>query len=189
LVEKRVDRSDVVECDTLLVAISTGRRAGRVGGTDMSRVVPLPPLPDAETDAPLVVADDTTDQFWRLVLAYAVREGATSVHYHPWRSGLGGEDTLSCIIGETRFAMVPPDPDPEFTNQLLAAARRLATTGPVGRLRAWAAGGGVGRLRLVAAGEESEWCVVSWGSGEVAGVEFLRLSPLPALASSNGQEA
>jgi hypothetical protein len=127
------------------------------------------------------------DLFWRVALAHAIREDATAVSFHPWRAGPDGEGTLTCTIADVRCDMVPPDPAPEFTGQLLAAARRLAATGPLARLWAWVTGGAVGRIRLVAAQGASDWCVVSWGHGRLAGVEFYRLSLAPA--ASGSQEA
>ncbi|QJW98631.1 hypothetical protein [Frigoriglobus tundricola] len=53
----------------------------------------------------------------------------------------------------------------------------MAAPGLLGRVRARLAGGAVGRVRLVAASGASDWCVVCWGRGRLAGVEFFRLSP------------
>lgn len=83
---------------------------------------------------------------------------------------------MSCTVAGADCEMVPPDPDPEFTGQLLAAATRLAAGGPMCRLLTWATGRAVGRVRLAAA-EASSWRVVARGRGRRAGVEFHRLTP------------
>lgn len=122
---------------------------------------------------------------WQELLAMAVRDGAVSVHYHPWRTNAVRDDTLAYIAGGARYGLVPPTE--EAGAELLASARRLAAPGLFGRLWTWAAGGAVGRIRAVTASSESEWCVVCWGRGRLAGVDFLRLSPVPAAAAVSEQ--
>jgi hypothetical protein len=155
----------------------------------MANVIQLPTLPPGQLD-PAMAADSTADLFWRLVLAYAVRDEAVSVHYHPWRARPDGEGTLYCVIWDTRVDMAPPEVDAWWIDRLLAGARRLAVTGPLGRLRAWATGGAVGCIRVIAESAASDWCVVVWGRGPLAGVEFFRLSPQPidAVEGNSGAE-
>ncbi len=151
----------------------------------MAVVMHLPELisdPDSRFNDPAFVADLYADRLrfavssWSEVLAMAVRDGAASVHYHPWRMVSGRDDSLSYIVGGVRYGLLPPDA--ESGRRLLAEARRLAAPGSLARFRAWASGHAVGRLRLVAASGESEWLTVFWGRDRWAGVEFLRLSPV-----------
>ena len=121
---------------------------------------------------------------WPIVLAMAVRDGATEVHYHPWRTDAGG-DALSYLTGGIRYGLVTPDAG--SGRQMLTAALRLAAPGPVARLWACVACSAVGRVKLVAASGESEWCVECWGRAGMAGVEFLRLSPVTATASAGSR--
>lgn len=117
---------------------------------------------------------------WPIVLAMAVRDGATEVHYHPWRTDAGG-DALSYLTGGIRYGLVTPDA--ESKQQLIATARRLAAPGLFARIWSYVASSAVGRVKLVAASGSSDWCVVCWGRSGMAGVEFLRLSPVTATAS------
>lgn len=159
----------------------------------MAAVLHLPELP-AGSDEPLDPAfvaawsEGTAcwPASWPIVLAMAVRDGATEVHYRPWRADSGG-DALSYLAGGTRYGLVPPDAG--SGRQLLAAARRLAAPGLVARLWASVAGNAVGRVRLVAASGASEWCVVCRGRGRLAGVDLLRLSPVPAPSSAGSLDA
>jgi len=148
--------------------------------------------PDPRFDDPAFVSDLYADRLrftvtWPEVLAMAVRDGAASVHYHPWRTNATCDDVLSYVVGGTRYGLLAPDA--ESGGRLLADARRLAAPGPLARLRAWAVRGAVGRVRLVAASGESEWCVVHWGRGPLAGVEFLRLSPVPVAVPAGSPDA
>lgn len=159
----------------------------------MEVVLHLPEItvgPDDRTDDPAFLADLYAGRIrcevtWPELLTAAVRDGAVSVHFHPW--GNNGWDILTYVVGGTRFGLVQPTD--EAGDRLWAAALRLAAPGPLSRLWAWAAGCAVGRVRLVAASDESEWCVVCWRRGRLSGVEFFRLSPVPVSTSSADPDA
>jgi hypothetical protein len=139
---------------------------------DVLHLPELPGAPDERWHDPEFMADLYADRLrfdasWPEILAMAVRDGAASVHFHPWRTNAVCDDLLSYVVGGVQYGLLPPDP--ESGRRLVADARRLAAPGPAARLRAWAAGGAVGRVRLVAGRDESEWCVVCWGAGATGG--------------------
>jgi hypothetical protein len=102
----------------------------------------------------------------RLVLAMAVRDGAVSVHWHPWRAA----DALAYVVGGVRYSMVRPPP--ELDGVVSAAARALAGGWVVGR---WLGLSAAGRFRCVGAVGPSEWCGAWWRAGGVCGAEFHRM--------------
>jgi hypothetical protein len=147
---------------------------------------------DDRFDDPAFVADLYAGRLrfevtWPDVLAMAIRDGAASVHYHPWRTNAVNDDALSYVVGGTRYGLLPPSD--ESGVRLLATARRLAVPGLFGRLRAWVTGAAVGRVRLVTSTGGSDWCVVCWGRGGLAGVDFLRLPPTPVVPQHAAAEA
>jgi hypothetical protein len=114
------------------------------------------------------------------VLALAVKDKASSVHYHIWRGESMGEGVLSYVVGGVLYEMVPPPL--EIVGPLFAAARALlAPRGLWGRLRQLlgrAAGGCSGQFSLLDAdSSRSEWCGAVWSAGTTAGLEFYRFHP------------
>ena len=160
----------------------------------MSVVLHLPKLtddPDSRLDDPAFVAEVFAGRLrfhvkWPEVLAMAVRDGAASVRLHPWQTNAPGEDVLSYAVGGTRYGLFAPDA--ESCVEMLVDARQLAAAGRIARLRAWATGSAAGQVRLVAASGESEWQVVCFGRGRMAGVEFLRLPLAPAVVLAGSAE-
>jgi len=128
----------------------------------------------------VVFSDDTNPaeqaagfrRLWGFVLCMAVRDNATSIHYHPWRADL----ILTYVVECKQYEMVPPPV--EYATGIVAEAR-AAFTRPVGffaRLfgRGQAASG---TLRLIV-GAPILWDVVCWTTGERFGVEFFRVTPV-----------
>lgn len=58
-------------------------------------------------------------KFWGLVLMLALRDKASSIHYHPWRA----EGALSYVVDNVRYEMVPPPA--EFASECVDAAFSL----------------------------------------------------------------
>jgi hypothetical protein len=139
--------------------------------------------PDSRFDDPAFLADLYADRLrfivsWPEVLAMALRDGATSVQYQlSWIDPDSG-DSLSYVTDGIRYGLAPPDR--ESGREMMASARRLAAPGLIDRMLAWIAGSAMGRVQMVSNSGESEWRVVVWGRKEFGGVEFTRLSPLPA---------
>src|SRR6187399_673902 len=99
--------------------------------------LPTFPSPPAEPLGPDAVADlcagrMTWDCTWPEVLAMAVKDGATSVQYHPWRTDRLADFVLSYVITGTRWGLIRPPP--EAAGRLLAEARRLLRPGRLSRL-------------------------------------------------------
>lgn len=55
----------------------------------------------------LASEEDPNRSLWGRVLLMAIRDEASSVHYHPWR----GDGALSYIIANTRYDLLPPPAD------------------------------------------------------------------------------
>ena len=149
----------------------------------------LPPGSDEQPD-PAFIADlyagrAQYELCWPEILAIAVRDGAASVHYHPWRTNAVCDNVLAYVVGGTRLGLIPPTDDAGVA--LLAEARRLAAPGLLARLGARISRVTVGRVRPVASSGESDWCVVCWGRGRLAGVEFLRVAAIPTVAEAAPQ--
>jgi hypothetical protein len=115
-------------------------------------------------------------KLWGLVLLMAIRDRATSVHYHPWR----GDSSLAEIVDNIRYEMVPPPP--ECAEELMSAARSIflpTNTGFFARLL----GRGPARtacatVSLDVGGVPILWDVVCWFSGERGGLDFFRVTLL-----------
>jgi hypothetical protein len=137
-------------------------------------VEPPDPADVAALQAALQAGRVTYDWTWGPVLAMAVKDRASSVHYHPWRTDRMADFVLSYVILGTRYGLLRPPP--EAAGRLLAEARGLICPG---RLRRLAAGRTVvGRVRLVGAGGTWEdWCGVCWSGGGLAGVEWNWVGP------------
>ncbi|MFO0953780.1 MAG: hypothetical protein U0835_22015 [Isosphaeraceae bacterium] len=115
-------------------------------------------------------------RFWCMVLLMAVRDHASSVHYHPWRDDGG----LAYIVGENRLVLEPPPY--RLAGPLLAVARSLLTgTGWVGSpsRHGWFEGAGAvcSSVVLDIHGDRFPWDAVLWSSGERSGVELFRAAP------------
>ena len=158
----------------------------------MVPVVQLPTLP-APTDDPLspeAVADlyaarVTWDCTWPEVLAMAVKDRASAVHYHPWRTDRLADFVLSYVITGTRYGLIRPPA--AAAGRLLAEARRLLCPSRVRRLTAGRTV--VGRLRLAGDAGVSEWCGICWTGAGLSGVEWQRVSPVEASAHARAAEA
>lgn len=158
----------------------------------MPSIVELPPFYDAsgEIDARAVeigLSDRPTHDdliyLWRFTLAMAVRDGAVSVHYHPWRKDF----ELSYIVSGTRLGMVPPLRSLEVPF-VAAAATLLGGSGNGSAVRKWLGGPpqASGRVRLVDASGSSDWAGVVWSADGVGGVEWYTLDP-PICIPNPGQ--
>jgi len=138
---------------------------------------------DANGDM-LVFFDDSIQlpseirKLWGMVLTMALRDRATSVHYHPWRT----DGRLTYVIeGRQRYEFIPP---PEaHAAAIIEIARSLFTAPPArGLLSRFV---GRTRDRAVCSSFTFEvgcwsvlWDVVCWSNGERAGVELFRVTPL-----------
>ena len=115
---------------------------------------------------------DFMRKLWCMVLLMAIRDHASSVHFHSWR----GNAALTYIISNTRFQLLSPPSDQ--AEWCVSAARSLLQR--PGFLR-WFLGGQqtptCGTLVLRVSEHEIKWQVVTWSSGGRCGVEFFRLTP------------
>ena len=120
-----------------------------------------------------LVSADYPKKFWGMVFLMAVRDNATSVHYHPWR----GDGALAYIVDDVRFEMHPPPV--EWAGHLVKTARYLAVRPQsiVTRILSGRGDPTCGKLTLCVDEHEIEWQVVCWWSGARIGVEFIRISP------------
>jgi hypothetical protein len=125
---------------------------------------------------------DGARQTWGLVLEMAVRDGAASVHYHPWKGGEALSYVTRGAYAGTQYVLRPPPA--ELAADFLAVARAWAAR-PC-RLTRWLGTGaaGAGRVVVEAEGTRSEWYAVSWAVGGAAGVELYRTSPPPTEAAA-----
>ena len=116
---------------------------------------------------------DPTLKLWGMLLLMAVRDNASSLHYHPWR----GDGALAYVVRNVRQEMRPPSPD--SAERCIAAARSLMVRGR-NRIRRILSGRwnpACESLILGIGGHEIEWEVVCWSSGGRIGVEFFRVAP------------
>ncbi len=145
----------------------------------MKSVVQLPDLVIEFGESGLVEFEDhvtwnNSYLMWRLVLAMAMRDGASSVHYHPWRS----DGHMSYIVAGTRYEIL--EPPPKFAAMLAEVAESLASASWFGRIaRGWRGRTHLtaGKVRLNAVTGESDWAVVVWTIDAQCGVEWYRLDP------------
>ena len=77
------------------------------------------------TDDPAVLG-----KMWGMILLLAIRDHATSVHYHPWREDGG----LAYVVANVRHVLVPPPA--ELSGAVIAAARSVFTPAARGGLLA-----------------------------------------------------
>jgi hypothetical protein len=123
----------------------------------------------------LVAEDqDPTIKLWGMLLLMAVRDNATSLHYHPWR----GEGALAYVVRNVRHEMRPPQPD--AAERCIAAARSLMFRGR-NRIRRILSGRSSPLCESLTIGIEEhriEWEVVCWFSRKRSGVDFFRVTPV-----------
>lgn len=115
---------------------------------------------------------------WLSLLAMALRDGANSVHFHPWPTTIHGCQ-FSYLVGGTEYGLVPPRS--ELIPFLAEAWRVRLAAGRWGRVRRWLFPRQTvaGKLRTVLHGKATEWAVICWSVGTAEGVDIYRLSPLP----------
>jgi hypothetical protein len=139
------------------------------------------PLPEASDDGPLLVEFPNAvgpelaaafRKLWGMVLCMAVRDGAESVRYRPWRD----ERILTYVIGWQQYEFVPPPP--QHANLMIEVARQLFTPPPTLIERVFGRGGAACGTFTAIAGEAVVWDAVCWSSGERGGVELYRVTPI-----------
>ena len=123
------------------------------------------------TDDPAVLC-----KMWGMILLLAIRDHATSVHYHPWREDGG----LACVVANVRHVLEPPPA--ELSGAVIAAARSVFTPAARGGLLArlgWRrrAEPACSSVELDVWGNVLVWDAIVWSSGERAGVELFRVAP------------
>ncbi len=141
----------------------------------MVRVVQLPPLPRAVVPGDRLLVEfglgrPEVARMWRMVLAMAVRDGAVSVHWHPWRAA----DALGYVVAGVRYSLARP---PAALDGLVSGvARELVAPGRVrSAVGRWLGLSAAGRFRCESEYGPSEWCGAWWGTGGVCGAELHRL--------------
>jgi hypothetical protein len=109
---------------------------------------------------------------WRQVLEIAVRDRASSVHYHPWCNG----SPLTYIVAGTRYEIVPPLDYLSRTLVLAAGAMLARTRAGVWsrRFLGWPIRAS-GLLRLSDNGRVTEWAGIVWAIRGLSGVEWNRV--------------
>jgi hypothetical protein len=142
-------------------------------GRPVPRTIDLPELPpDPGPDDPwlmeFTIDRAGAERMWKAVLAMAVRDRASSVHFHPWRP-----DALAYVVGDARHAL--GQPPSELDGELLAVARELIAPGPDA-----SPADAVGRVLLRTQQGGAEWVGVCWAAGGTEGADFFRLGPGPA---------
>jgi hypothetical protein len=141
------------------LSLSFGEKGDAVG-----KPVPLLDLPtdDGQTSVEFGLDWGELCRLWRMVLAMAVRDGAASVHYHPWRA----DGHLSYLVSGVRYELVPPPP--ALARRIAAVAGALACGSRLGAvMRRWL-GWPIrtsGRVRLIGKTGESEWAVAGSRNG------------------------
>jgi hypothetical protein len=134
----------------------------------------LADFPVQEFDDTNFLAEMHSRQLWPWGLAMAVRDGAASVHFHPWRTDCTCDFIKSYIVDGRSYGLLIFGWQSE--RQLFLDSRAMAATNFVAKLCALVTGIAVGRLRLIAESGESDWCVVYWRYGGMQGVDFWRVS-------------
>ncbi|MBN9517284.1 hypothetical protein J0H58_02010 [bacterium] len=128
-------------------------------------------LPDLERE-PNSIEFSECDRLWRMVLAMAVRDGASSAHYHPWRAN----GPLSYVVAGIRYELIPPPPT--LARQLAEAVAALAGGNRlIATLRRWFGRPprASGRVRLIGPDGLTNWAGVVWSAGGALGVEWYRV--------------
>ena len=155
----------------------------------MRNVLQLPALAEflewpIDDSDPSLTTQEGARQLLTVVLALALKDNASSVHYRLWR-GLWrgvttGENVLTYVVGGVRYEMVPPPL--EIAGALFAVARTLLVPrglwGGLRRLLGRMVGGCSGQFSLLNAnGNRSEWCGVVWSAENTAGLDLYRFYP------------
>jgi hypothetical protein len=124
------------------------------------------PAPPTDEDMVVPLSDDPAAlaKLWGLVLLLAIRDGATSIHYHPWRADGG----LAYVVANVRYAMVPPPAD--LAEPMVAVARSVFAGG--GR-----SGPACSTMEVDVWGNVYLWDAVVWSSAARAGVDLFRIAP------------
>ena len=125
-------------------------------------------------------------KFWGFMLLMAERDRATSVHYHPWRSGAN----LSYIVEGFHRYELSPLPD-EHAEAIIETARSLFTAPPTESLISRLIGQVPERamcstFSFEVCGWAVLWDAVCWSNGERAGVELYRVTPLEEVPPAGG---
>ena len=159
----------------------------------MRNILQLPNLAEIEARSgdesdPSAPTRDSGQKLLNIVLALAIKDNASSVHYHIWRDDAMGEGTLYYVIGGVCYEMVPPPL--EIVGALFAAGRRLLASrglwGSLRRLLGRALGSCSGQFSLLDTdGRGSEWCGAVWSAGKTAGLDFYRYDPPVPLVGAN----
>lgn len=118
--------------------------------------VELPPRDPGQLPAAL-------RQMWAMVLLMAIRDYASSLHYHPWRPHGG----LSYIVDDVRHEIMPP-PD-RYAGDLLAIGRSMFLGLDAENDVSTACDTMVLRFR---SGWNLKWDVIWWSTGYRAGLEL-----------------
>lgn len=159
----------------------------------MRNVLQLPALAEflewpIDDSDPSVTTQEGARQLLTVVLALALKDNASSVHYRLWRGDATGENVLTYVVGGVRYEMVPPPL--EIAGPLFDVARTLLV--PCGlwsglrRLLGRMVGGCSGQFSLLDAnGNRSEWCGVVWSAKNTAGLELYRFYPPEARAETS----
>jgi hypothetical protein len=131
-------------------------------------------------DDPTATTQDGARQLLTVVLALALKDNASSVHYRFWRRETTGESVLTYVVGGVRYEMVPPPL--EIAGPLFDVARTLLVPrglwGNLRRLLGRIVGGCSGQFSLLDAnGNRSEWCGTVWSAENTAGLELYRYYP------------
>jgi hypothetical protein len=139
----------------------------------------LPELPQPCPDDARLLIEFGLDwpehiRLWKMLLAMAVRDKATSLHYHPWRS----DGHLSYIVEWQRYELVPP-PFNLSRRLALAAGAMMCGNRLTAASRRWVGWPlrASGRLRCASTFGTSDWAGVVWSVGSLIGVEWYRLQP------------
>lgn len=120
-------------------------------------------------------------KMWGHVLLMAIRDGASSVHYHPWRS----DEPLSYVIANVRHPLDPPPA--EWCEWVVSAAwsvfaPRLSL---LDRLIARWRGAACGGFTLWLEDCGVEWVGICWSSGKLIGADFFQVVPPVSGASGD----
>ena len=108
---------------------------------------------------------------WNLVLEMAIRDRASSIHYHPWNVG-----SLAYVVDDKRYEMVPPPADISRTFVLAAGSMLAKTRAEVWsrRFLGWPIRAS-GLLRFPCDGRVTEWFGIVWKVHSFTGVEWNRV--------------
>jgi hypothetical protein len=130
----------------------------------------------------------SSERFWRLVLTIAVRDSASSLHYHPWRNNSPTfvSHSMTYVVNGIVYGLVPPPLSAE--KLLIEAARKLLAPGRFRFMRRLLTGSPSitsGHLLAETSCGTSKWFGACWGANGFAGVDLYRLD-LPPI--KNGGE-